>query len=192
MKNKLFGTRVYLCGAMDRVQDGGIGWRNMITPFLNSLGSIVLDPCDKPTTEAVEDAELRRIRHSHKDKGEFDKVRDIMKPIRAVDLRLVDISDYLVVNLDPCIHACGTYEEIFLANREKKPIIIHIAGEKSDTPDWLFATVPHEMVFPKWEMIKTYLHNINTGQDTRTFNRWQFFDMEKATKLMMERYSEYT
>lgn len=190
MKNKLFGTRVYLCGAMDRVKDGGIGWRQMITPFLNSLGSIVLDPCDKPTTEAVEDAELRRIRSTHKKKGEWDKVREIMKPIRAVDLRLVDISDYIVVNLDSSIHACGTYEEIFLANREKKPIIIHVEDGKTNTPDWLFATVPHEMIFEDWDDIKKYLRNINSGKNIETFNRWQFFDMEKATKLMMERYQE--
>ena len=45
--NRLCGTRTYLAGAMDRVKDGGIGWRNDITPFLEDMGVVVLDPCKK-------------------------------------------------------------------------------------------------------------------------------------------------
>ena len=37
MPNKLQGMRTYLVGAMDRVPDGGVGWRNEITPKLKSL-----------------------------------------------------------------------------------------------------------------------------------------------------------
>ena len=36
--SKLKGMRTYLAGAMDRVPDGGTGWRNRITPMLKSLG----------------------------------------------------------------------------------------------------------------------------------------------------------
>ena len=45
---KLGGMRTYLAGAMDRVDDGGVGWRNEITPELEALGVTVLNPCDKP------------------------------------------------------------------------------------------------------------------------------------------------
>ena len=34
----------------------------------------------------------------------------MMKTIRAVDLRLVDISDFMIVNLDLNVHPCGTLE----------------------------------------------------------------------------------
>lgn len=43
----------------------------------------------------------------------------MMKVIRSVDLRLVDISDFMIVNLDLETHPCGTLEEIFWANRQK-------------------------------------------------------------------------
>ena len=49
MINRLKGTMCYLCGAMDRVPDGGEGWRRMISPVLRDMGIGVLDPCNKPT-----------------------------------------------------------------------------------------------------------------------------------------------
>ncbi len=51
--NRLDGMRTYLAGAMDRVPDGGVGWRNRITPMLKSLGVTVFDPCDKPIVVGV-------------------------------------------------------------------------------------------------------------------------------------------
>ena len=42
--NRLSGQRVYLAGAMDRVQDRGAGWRDKITPFLEDMGVIVFNP----------------------------------------------------------------------------------------------------------------------------------------------------
>ena len=46
MINRLKGMTAYLCGAMDRVEDGGVKWRQYITPKLQELGVGVLDPCD--------------------------------------------------------------------------------------------------------------------------------------------------
>ena len=60
MNNRLKGTMCYLCGAMDRVPDGGEGWRRMITPVLRDMGIGVLDPCNKPTDFAEENAEFRK------------------------------------------------------------------------------------------------------------------------------------
>jgi hypothetical protein len=100
-----------------------------------------------------------------------------MKVIRSVDLRLVDISDFLVVNLDLDTHPCGTLEEIFLANREKKPIIIHMVQGKQNAPDWLFGTIPHEMIFSSWNEIKNYLSHINCSEIINDHKRWYFFNV---------------
>ena len=88
---------------------------------------------------------------------------------------MVDISDFLIVNLDLDVHPCGTYEEIFWANRQKKPIIVHMVQGKQKCPDWLFGTIPHEMIFSSWEEIKNYLVEINHSEEIKTFNRWYFF-----------------
>ena len=101
----------------------------------------------------------------------------MMKVIRRVDLRLVDISDFLIVNLDLEIHPCGTYEEIFTANRCKKPIIIHMEQGKNKAPDWIFGTIPHQMIFSNWENLKSYLLHINSDKNIECYKRWQFFNL---------------
>lgn len=174
--NRLNNQRVYLAGAMDRVADRGVGWRESITPFLESLNIVVFNPISKPTDIGLEDSDTHQVKTKLKQMRRYDELSAMMKTIRAVDLRLVDISDFLVVNLDLDIHPCGTYEEIFWANRQKKPIIVHMVQGKNLTPDWLFGTIPHQMIFSSWDEIKGYLNQINTSENIETHRRWYFFN----------------
>ena len=175
--NRLNNQRVYLAGAMDRVPDRGNGWRDSITPFLQDLGVIVFNPIKKPSIVGMEDDQTHHLKKDLKVKENYNELSQLMKIIRSVDLRLVDISDFLIVNLDLDIHPCGTYEEIFWANRQKKPIIIHMVQGKQNAPDWLFGTVPHEMIFSSWDSIKEYLYNINSNHEINNHNRWYFFNI---------------
>jgi len=175
--NRLKNQRVYLAGAMDRVADRGTTWRDNITPFLENLGVVVFNPIKKPTDIGLEDNESHNVKTKLKAQHRYDELSSMMKTIRGVDLRLVDISDFLVVNLDLDVHPCGTYEEIFDANRSKKPILIHVEQGKHSTPDWLFGTIPHQMFFSNWDDIKSYLLHINQDENITTFNRWRFFNM---------------
>lgn len=162
---------------MDRVKDRGTGWRDNITPFLESLGAVVFNPIKKPTSVGIEDEETHKIKQRLKFQKKYDNLSVLMKTIRSVDLRLVDISDFLVVNLDLDTHPCGTLEEIFLANRQKKPIIIHMVQGKQNAPDWLFGTIPHQMIFSSWNEIKEYLNYINSSETINDHKRWYFFDI---------------
>lgn len=176
MNQRLTNQRVYLAGAMDRVADRGNGWRDNITPFLEDLGIIVFNPIKKPTILGQEDEATHKLKLKLKAEKKYDELSELMKVIRAVDLRLVDISDFLIVNLDLDIHPCGTYEEIFWANRQKKPIIVHMVQEKQSAPDWLFGTIPHQMIFSSWDDVKIYLLQINHDAEIKTYNRWYFFN----------------
>jgi nucleoside 2-deoxyribosyltransferase len=180
--NRLDSQRVYLAGAMDRVVDRGVGWRDEITPFLESLGLLVFNPINKPTTVGSEDMDIHKIKLALKEWGHYDELASMMKTIRSVDLRLVDISDFLIVNLDINTHPCGTLEEVFWANRQKKPIIMHLEQGKEKTPDWLFGTIPHQMIFSTWEEIKNYLNHINSSKVIETYNRWYFFQYHNKNK----------
>jgi nucleoside 2-deoxyribosyltransferase len=174
--NRLKDQRVYLAGAMDRVKDRGNGWRDNITPFLEDLGIIVFNPIKKPSIVGIEDAATHELKTKLKNQERYEGLSQVMKVIRSVDLRLVDISDFLIVNLDLDIHPCGTYEEIFWANRQKKPIIVHMEQGKQSAPDWLFGTIPHEMIFSSWFNVKEYLLTIHSHSQINTFNRWYFFN----------------
>lgn len=161
---------------MDRVSDRGIGWRDEISPFLKSLEIIVFNPIKKPTTIGQEDSVTHKLKIKLKLEKNYDQLSKIMKVIRSVDLRLVDISDFLIVNLDLDTHPCGTYEEIFWANRQKKPIIVHMVQGKQQAPDWLYGTIPHDMIFSSWIEVKNYLTQIHTCSKIKTFNRWYFLN----------------
>jgi nucleoside 2-deoxyribosyltransferase len=173
--NRLKNQRAYLAGAMDRVPDRGATWRDNITPFLTNMGITVFNPITKPTNLGLEDADTHNIKTKLKSQQRYDELSQMMKTIRAVDLRLVDMSDFLIVNLDINTHPCGTLEEIFWANRQKKPIIIHMEQGKNQTPDWLFGTIPHQMFFSTWDEIKQYLVHIDTAENIDTHKRWYFF-----------------
>ena len=173
--NRLNKQRVYLAGAMDRVPDRGSTWRDNITPFLEQLGIEVFNPISKPTNIGLEDEDTHLIKTKLKQQGRYDELSSMMKMIRSVDLRLVDISDFMIVNLDLNVHPCGTLEEIFWANRQKKPIIVHMVQGKNQAPDWLFGTIPHQTIFSNWEEIKAYITHIDSAENIDTYKRWYFF-----------------
>lgn len=181
MLNRLSGTRAYLCGAMDRVADGGIGWRKEIGKFLESRGVVVLDPTDKPIDIGIEDMGHRQKRRELKQAEEYGAVCKDVKLIRVTDLRMVDISDFLVVNIDTDVHACGTYEEITTANRQKKPIVIHVEQGKQHCPDWLLGMIPHELIFSSWSEVHNYLDHIDSQPDIDHLRRWMFFKLGTPT-----------
>ncbi len=174
--NRLRNMRGYLCGAIEFDEDLGRGWRDTIQEETKDLGIHWLNPCKKPIDIGYEDLENREHRRQLKVEHRWNEIRDCMKIVRCVDLRMVDIADFLVVNLDILVHTCGTYEEIFLANRQKKPVIVRIKQGKANTPDWLFATLPHQMIFSAWEGVHNYLEFVAHAPDIESFNRWYFFD----------------
>lgn len=174
--NRLAGMRGYLCGAMDRVDDGGIGWRRRLKHELEDLNVHWLDPTRKPIDIGIEDLENRQLRRDNKHQGDFDSVRREMKIVRCVDLRMVDICDFMPVRIDLDVHACGTYEEITTANRQKKPILAHVVQGKENAPDWLFGMLPHELIFSTEDEVCAYLRHIAHTPDINTLNRWYFFN----------------
>lgn len=179
--NKLKNMRAYLGGAMENAAGLGIDWREDFKKRMD-FSVTWLDPTDKPIDIGIEDIKNHGRRKELKREGLFNTVAEEMRLIRCVDLRMVDISDFLIFNIDVSIHTCGTYEELTTANRQKKPIICRIKQGKSHCPDWLLGMIPHEMIFSTWGEVETYLAIINTGSDTRTFNRWMFFDFHGSAK----------
>ena len=184
---KLYGMRCYLIGAMDRVKDGGVEWRDAMIPFLRHKGVVALNPCDKPIQIGAEGAENRARRHELKQLGRYDEVSTEMKEIRVVDLRMVDMSDFLICNIDLDVHACGTYEELSWANRLKRPVLIHCEQGKASMPDWAFAMLPHQLFFDTWLDVRNYLCKVNMGQADH-LKRWMFFDYDRLTPEGQERY----
>ena len=174
--NRLKNCRAYLCGGMDRVRDGGVAWRQRIKQELNDLGIVFMDPTKKPIDIGVENQETRDRRHREKAKGNYQYVADEIKPIRCVDLRMTDLADFLIVFLDKDNSGFGTIEEMTLANREKKPILVMQEGGKQLCPDWAFGMICHECIFGCWEDLIAYVQHIAHDEVIDTMGRWYFFN----------------
>jgi hypothetical protein len=188
--NKLWGMRVYLCGPIDAAEDLGQGWRNQLTPWLHERGLVVLNPMQKPIDIGIEDAVHLVKRRELKQAGRFSEFAREMRIIRSVDLRMCDMSDFIIVNLDLNIPSCGTWEEVFWTNRMKKPSLVNVVQDRTNVPDWMIGTIPHEFIFSHMNWLKAYLHLVDVGADKRTFNRWMFFDYQEMVPKVPVGYLE--
>ena len=172
--NKLKGMRCYLSGAISFSNDQG--WKDQLKIFLENKGVTVLDPSNKPTEIGKETVESRNWLRKLKEEENWDEISKEVKAVRCVDLRMVDISDFIIVNVDLEIYTIGTWEEVTLANRQKKPILIRIRQGKGGGAWWLFGMVPHQMIFSTFDAIEDYLNKIDSGEILDPFRRWYFFN----------------
>lgn len=173
--NNLKNMRTYLVGPMDRVPDGGVEWRESITPRLQSMNIHVIDPCKKPIESAQENSGIRDIIAYYKKTERFDLIKEQYGHIRNADLRCVDISDFIIAYIDLDVHMCGSYEEIVTANRQKKPILVWCKQGKKEAPNWLFFMLPHEHIFNSVDEILDHLSSINNHSNRENLKRWFFF-----------------
>ena len=162
---------------MDQDPEGGVLWRQRMRDELFDLKIHWLDPTRKPINIGGESDEARQQRRESKRLGDYDRVAREMRPIRAVDLRMVNFCDFMPTNIDLRVHACGTYHEMALANSEKKPILIHVEQGKCNAPDWLFSYVPHQHIFGTWKDMYAYIRYVaHSPGPIETYRRWFFFD----------------
>jgi nucleoside 2-deoxyribosyltransferase len=173
--NRLKNLRCYLSGPIDLCPEGGAPWRKEITPLLTLRGVFVLDPLDKPIDVGLEKDDARVARKSLKENGKYEEFSSIVKKIRHVDLRMVDMCDFMVAFIDLTIPMCGTWEEIFGANRSKKPVLVFCKQGKKSIPDWLFGTLPHEMLFNDMGEVIQYLEEVDKSDFVEDYGRWLFF-----------------
>lgn len=173
LKNKT----VYLIGAIDRCPDLGVGWRvDFQNELVKKYNANVYNPMEKPIDIGIESKEYRNRRKLWKEKGEYSQLTEEMQLIRHVDLRMIDKADYVIAFINTDIHMCGSYEEITIANHQKKPILILCHQGKSGIPDWLFGMLPHQWFFSSKEDLFDYLDHVHKNEVVDYNRRWLFFE----------------
>lgn len=170
---KLADSMCYLIGPIEGAKDKGISWRSDIVEqcHQNDLQITFLDPTNKITGLQKEiDTENQRLKDL-REEGRYDELSKEMKPIVREDHRSVDISDFLIVYIDPEVHTCGSYFELKDALDEKKPYFIIIKNGKKKTPLWLFGIVDHNSIFNNVDEVVKELQLLNSG-DKEMSDRW--------------------
>ena len=168
IKNLLDGTRIFLSGPIDRVADDGVQWREFFKKecVYNNFNIKFFDPCDKPKNLG---SEIGIEKHKVKElilNGKWDEAQELVKLFRRFDLRGVDWCDLIVAKIDLDAHACGTYDEIFTAERECKPVfmIMGKGQKKTDIPSWLVSFMKEKEIFNNEYECIDYLKKLNNGQ----------------------------
>jgi hypothetical protein len=110
--------------------------------------------------------------------GKYDLVAEHMKQIRSEDLRTVDLSDFLIVYLNPKVPTVGSIEELTTAVREKKVIFMVIEGGKKNTPLWVLGMMPHKFIYDNFDDALNVLNKIDSGEITIDNERWKLLRPE--------------
>ena len=181
MNNILEKTRIYLVGSIEAAQDSGYGWRETVTEEFEKMGIRALNPCVKPFRKDIEldetddfQAEMKTFR----EEGNWDELAKRMKEIRIYDLKLVDIADAIFVYVDADIPTCGSWEEIFAANKMKKPIFFVYKQGKAAVPTWLFGTFSHKYFYGSIEDALQVIREIDSGDRDFDSDRWKLLRKE--------------
>jgi nucleoside 2-deoxyribosyltransferase len=178
VKGRLNNHRVYLAGPIDNAEDDGTIWRKKITPYLKKMGLTILDPTNKPTSQCKWNEVGDEKEHIQRlvDLERWDELRNLAKEIVLVDLRMVEVADFMICYLDRDIHQCGTYDELFEALRRRKPTLIVHKGGKKEMSMWLRGKVNHNFVFENFADLYAYLEALHDGTVEPDYTRWVFFD----------------
>jgi hypothetical protein len=131
-------SRVYLSGPMDfvasRVDEKRTGWRVRVKAFLQSFGVTVFDPWETPAVRGLEEYGHEDVntanakeRWTFEDSSQASKARteiaDRFWETMHIDLRMVDISDFVIAYCPTNIYSVGTPHEIIVARNEHKPVL---------------------------------------------------------------------
>ncbi len=134
----LANARVYLSGPMDfvasRAEEKTSGWRVRVGEFLRSLGATVFDPWFKPKVRGLheygkEDVATIQLREDWTfeptPKGAMARAKcaQTFWETLHVDLRMVDISDFVIAYCPTNIYSVGTPHEIITARQQHKPVL---------------------------------------------------------------------
>lgn len=135
----LRGARAYLSGPMDfvanREDEKLAGWRVRIGEYLRSLGVTVFDPWNKPLVRGLHEygrEDLKTI--ERRDRWTFDaseegavrrhELADYFWETLHVDLRMVDLCDFVIAYCPTNVYSVGTVHEIVLARQQRKPVLL--------------------------------------------------------------------
>ncbi len=175
--NILNKTTCTVIGAMQYGNDGR-SIRSYISSELKECGITVFDHYHKPFVNSVdEDESVHAQLKIWLANGEYDKVVE-KRNVRTFDLKLIDISDFIIFVFDPDVLTCGSWEEFFWANRLKKPVFFVNTKGKPRTPLWVFWTIPHKYIYGSVDEALKVIDDIDSGRHPIDSERWKLLKPE--------------
>ena len=173
--NILNRTKCYLAGNMEYTNDS-VNWRDYMTSELNKLGVVVLSPLEKNFVVHFDEGEESHVKLKQmREEGRYDEVSEHMSKIVGKDLRLIDVSDFVIVNIEIDKPTFGTIHELVVANQQKKPIFLCV-NDKKRCPLWLLGLINHHYIYDDLNVIINILNKIDKGEIVIDSERWRLLN----------------
>jgi nucleoside 2-deoxyribosyltransferase len=177
-KHVLTRTKCYLAGNIEN-SNAPHSWRDMVKTELADTGIIFFDPLKKPFMDSVnEDKEHMARLAKLREEKRFEDLSKIMRKIRVEDLSLVDRADFIIAVISAKTASWGTAEEVFWANRMKKPIYLVVSEGKQACPFWIFGTLPEHQIYGNVADVIAEIRQIDSGEKMIDLTRWKIFREE--------------
>jgi len=149
----------YLCGPMQDAVDGGVRWRDQLTPKLEALGIEVLDPTK------IEAEEFGSIDKAHVEirnlvaAGNWEEWDKVLDDILKRDIDAVYKSDFIIGFYDVNMKMGGTLCEMWEAAWHRKiPVYVVSRNAKRDWNIWMLRTIRKTgRVFDSWSQLTEFL-----------------------------------
>ena len=143
MSGRLDGACGYLSGPMEFVADHGVEWRRKFIRLVKEakLNIDLIDPTNKPGGDDVKIGENKQYQEQLQKDGKWLELQQYVHSYRRYDLRYVDISDFIVAVIDPRVPQWGTGDEVYMGERQHKPMFFVCDGGLAKLPRWLFDVI---------------------------------------------------
>lgn len=165
---------IYLAGGMEQERELGRGWREKITPKLQSYGLQVFNPCKLeslqlkgfrpnflPKEIITELGDVIHPKHWHDlkrarwDSTAYQRFRILMQRVIDFDCNIVRKVDFILVYwTEGASRGAGTHSECTVAYQHRK-IVWLVADPKLDIPGWIHGC--HTKVFHNFDELFAYL-----------------------------------
>jgi nucleoside 2-deoxyribosyltransferase len=176
VNNILKNSKVYLAGNMEHTS-GAEGWREFVKNRLRPSKINILSPLDtKFLGYPLESREDIVNMKQERARGNFKMVSNYMKNVIRKDLRLIDLSDFVIVNMEVLKPTFGTMHELVIAGQQKKPIFVSISEGKKECPLWILGLVDPEFIFDNIESVVDVILKIDDGSIKMDFERWRLLE----------------
>lgn len=177
MKHLLKNSYCYLVGPIE-YSENCFDWRITIAEALKQIDIKCFDPNkDHFINQLTETQEDRDKLKNQRDDGDWEAISKYMKGVISRDLRMVDLSTFIIGKIDPEVPTFGTIHEIVIASLQNKPILIY-TDDKRKFPLWLAGLINMDLVFESWGDIVEYLMRIDSGEIYANPKYWKILANE--------------
>ena len=147
---------------------------NTIVDYLKQLELDIVEDYEASVMSEYSEEEKKKMMQL-KETGRYFELTERMKDIVHVDLRMVDVSDFLIIYLDLDVGMFGTIHELLNSLAQRKPTLVVINGGRARAPNWLFGIMDYNFMFDSFDDLQIFLNQINDGTIGGDLSRWVFF-----------------